>query len=306
MRRRGARMAALALVICAAGRGRLAGAQEDAEAEDASRARILAAALTAKGPRRVFLRGNSGSCTPWGAREMQKRGVQDDGDAEGDPQVGYGAATACAHGGPALRGRDAERRETSERAAYSCAPAGRLASLAAADERLLLRGAPGVGGVPGGALEGLLEHIEDSADGAPSLAAVPGGGLDGLHEHIEDGASARGPMPRGGGRSLDCLPGSTGARYFFGSPLGVALDVAGVAGLAAQYLFYHTFVLLVPSGLRRSDRAVGAAVIWLARIARLSRAAMPLHPRLLCEPRGALSQGACIVVSGVSFLVCIW
>jgi hypothetical protein len=258
MRRCGARLAALALVICAASRGRLAGAQEDAEPDDTSRAHILAAALAATGPWRVFKRGTSGSCTPWGASEMQMRGVQDDGDVEGEPQVGQGAATACAPGGPALRGRDAERRQTSERAADSCAPAGRLAAV---DERLLLRG----GGVPGGA-------------------------LDGLHEHIEDGASVREPMPRGGGRSLDCLHGSAGARYFFGSPLAASLDVAGVAGLAAQYLFYHTFVLLVPSRLRRSDRAVGAAVIWLARSARVSRAAMPLHPRLLREPRGAAAE----------------
>ena len=286
MRRRGARLAALALVICAAGRGRLAGAQEDAETDDAPRARILAAALAATGPRRVFISNNtifSSSCTPWGASEMQMRGAQDDRDAEGELKVGQGAASACAPCGPALRGRDTERRETSERAADS----GRLA---AADERLLLRGAPGV-------------------------VAVAGSALDGLHEHIEDGASARELMPRGGGRSLDGLHGSAGARYFFGSPLAVALDVALLAGLAAQYLFYHTFVLLLPSGLRRSDRAVCAALISLARSARVSRAATPLNPRLLREPRGALClcfrrvhAHGCLV-SGclhVGLLACVW
>jgi hypothetical protein len=41
--------------------GGMAGAQEDAETDDASRASNLAAALAATGPRLVFLRGFAGA-----------------------------------------------------------------------------------------------------------------------------------------------------------------------------------------------------------------------------------------------------
>ena len=52
-------------------------------------------------------------------REREQRERERERERERVPQLGQCAATACAPGDPALRGREAERRETSERAADS-------------------------------------------------------------------------------------------------------------------------------------------------------------------------------------------
>jgi len=337
MPRRGARLAALALVLCAAAGDRLAGAQE-AEPDDAARVRILAAALSATG-RRAVLRGAAGACSPWGAREMALRG-DPDGEAAGSglppPEE---ESLACAPGGtpPALR----ESGDDARAPADVCPPEGpRVAadapgehatpetplrargaepSAGTADEEPeapslrpmplrseddIPRGAVDIdddvcepragaplpesdaagerGGEPGiafdrcgGAAEARAHvagagpvHLRGASAGDAAQGA-PGGALDGLLEHLEDDTKVHAPTPSGRERCLSCLPGSAAACYSFGSPLAAALDAAGMAGLVAHYLIYHASFMLVPSGFRRSDRAVGTAVICRRSVATL-------------------------------------
>jgi len=99
---------------------------------------------------------------------------------------------------------------------------------------------------------------------SPASAGTRGGALDGLLEHLEDDAMRRPPQTtskKWARRSLDQHPGAPAIRFHFLSPLAVVLDVAGMAGYVVNYLIYQLLVSLLPSSLRRSDRAMGMTVL---------------------------------------------
>ena len=149
---------------------------------------------------------------------------------------------------------------------------------------------------------GAQDALMDSPDA--DIGQAGGGTLDALFEHLEDDTTYGQALPPASDllsrQQQSKLPSMN---FRFLSPLALVLDLAAVVGFISNYLAYHTLVACLPRTLRRSDRALGVAVLLSMALSLPIKYALSKMAGDLCGSGDLITLGRFMGVTTLSALV---